>query len=374
MVNRLLPVLILLIVILYSQLTYAGDFNTTLWIDYTYLDYNRFKLTDYKLRLPEEVMLLSFSHEIREELIGLASRYSHRTDSLPVNLQIYNLTSDQIHLKRNYSESVSLDEEASKESIEFRLYPGIVINADYIQDELDSEIKSETNIGLIYKLNNRTYLTAEYGLESREWWDIHDIELESDEGEGDSSTGTGEQNTSPDDGTSEDGTSKETVVDREQEEPYTYKKEETRKSRVGISYKTTDEVTISADYVSDGTDIGAVTTVIGVEYDVEQGKLLYKYQYNFGDKSKQTTTGVEVDLNDLATLTASYKLLNFESLEENLKETIWDIGVDLNISDVSSLSVGYQLKDNDETDQSHNVEDEDDIEESNIKAELEIKF
>ncbi len=86
---------------------------------------------------------------------------------------------------------------------------------------------------------------------------------------------------------------------------------------------------------------------------------------------RETVTGVELALSEMA-VSASYKLLNTEMLEEQLnREKVWDFGMAVNLSEVSTLSLGYQLRKNIEE---KDIEDSKKAEEKNVEASFKIDF
>ncbi|MFP4016743.1 MAG: hypothetical protein ACLFUI_06895 [Halanaerobiales bacterium] len=216
--------------------------------------------------------------------------------------------------------------------------PGVSVNAGYDKDEEENSVRENTNISLQYWMNNRTSIRAEYGMENRAWWDIAEIKLE-DENE---------------------------VIDQPKEE-VTFNEERNETGRLGISYQANDHFTISADYI-DSTSIDKdYSTIFGVEYRDELGSVRYHYQVDFGDQKMQET-GLEFGYKELATFNASYKLYDPEAIEEELNKAIWDFGLDLNLNEISTISLGYQLKQEDA------LFDKDEEDESNIQAQLKIQF
>ncbi|MFW6389750.1 MAG: hypothetical protein ACOCZT_01420, partial [Halanaerobiales bacterium] len=197
------------------------------------------------------------------------------------------------------------------------------------------------NISLKYLMDNRTTLRAEYDLNNKESSSERDI----------------------------NNSSETDIIEDEQEKEIenTNSRDTGKKNAVGITYQTTDELALSADFVDDDifNDDG-FGTMLGIEYNNNFGQLRYHYLIEHGSE-RTTESGVELGFKDIGTFNASYKTGDRIISEEKLFESIWDFGVDLNLNDISSLSIDYQLKDGE-------LEDIIKDKESNIKAQLEIQF
>ncbi len=360
-------------ILLSGQMVSAG--STYSWYNNNYNSYYRqFNLAEYELSLPE-VEIRSFSLEARRELFDIATLYGNRDSRLP------SLELDRDIDLSEFRSITSVSDE--RNSFNLTLSPDMLLNASFNQNDEELETTRETNLSLEYWVNNKTLIRAEYDRASREWWETKkDLTLNDDTED----SGTPElsdfadNNELPDEieGENEDRNNEENKPDQKEDssdleliEPI-YKEEKTETGRVGISYKTSDNITLSADYVDDNfTSIEDFSTVLGVEYHVDRGALWYEYQVDHGSESKQRATGLEYGLNELATLSASYKLLDNDLITDRLQESIWDFGLDLSLSDFSSLSIGYQLKRNEDLHLDLGDEDE---KESNIEAQLEINF
>ncbi|MGB4372830.1 MAG: hypothetical protein WBI93_04585, partial [Halanaerobiales bacterium] len=102
--------------------------------------------------------------------------------------------------------------------------------------------------------------------------------------------------------------------------------------------------------------------------DDDLGRVRYHYQLDRGNDNARTT-GLELGFKDLATFNATYKIYNPETIEEQLNQ--WIFGIGLNLNDSSTLSFEYLWK------QDNPAEDlvgEENKDEPDIKAKLEIKF
>jgi len=372
MKRYLFLVQVILIVLISSNLLLAAEEIYSLdneYLYYAYINdafynaYGDFSLTDYQLRLPKEFSL--FSPEAWNELLNLAALYANRTIKIDKEFDLTTETEGRLE------DAITINKpegEVTADSLVLTPLPGVLVNADFKQEKEDLTIEENTNISLQYWMNNRTLIRAEYDLASRKWWDVNEITLNDEDGtngdNGDDDPVNGSEDPDGEDGDS--GTRQEV----------TFNKETNEKSRLGISYKTSDRITITADYLDEGEDGPSdFSTALGVEYTDQSGLLKYHYQIDFDEMDfstiKKMESGVEFGINDLAIFNASYQLLNPTLLEDQLKESIWDFGLDLNLNDISSLSLGYQLKSNPE--QSIELNDKTE-KESNIKAQLEIKF
>ena len=286
------------------------------------------------LRLPEiESSILNVkSHD---KLIDLVLLYGSGED-----IEVSNNLLDRPLDNELNEERLTLEDDQRKKGISLNPLPGVSVDANYNKDESeDNTTQENTNVSLKYWLNNKTLLRAEYGMENKEWWDIEDIKLENNR-------------------------DKE-IEDGESSQKLTFNEEKNQTSRLGLSFQTNDRVTISADYV-DSTPIDTdYSTIFGVEYKDDNGIIKYHYQRDFGDQSAKES-GLEFGYKDLATFNATYKIFDPKVIEDQLNESIWDIGLDVNLNDISTISLGYQLE--------KRLPDKEDDEESNIKAELKLKF
>ncbi len=357
-------VLIIINIILISPVTSATNHT------YSELEnnYNSFNLSNNILRLPvtEERSQNSkvFSQRGQEKLLNIALLY--REEDVNFSLQVPVKSMDKNIQFNNVN------------SINFEPLPDIEVNANYDQEQEGQKKKIEKNINLEYQMNERTWLRAGYLLANKEWWDIKQISLQKEEiGESEVFSTASEQK----DGIKTDG------VQQLIEAKRVYSLEQAHKSNFGISYKTSDRVTVSADYISGDVFTGDTSsTILGLEYVDDQGKLRAKYKVDQGEEMKETVTGLELDLKDLVTFSASYKLLDPKLLRNQLynkqgqlnkslnEEAVWDFGVDFNLSDVSSLSIGYKLINNKESEEKGDSKEDKEEKESSIKASFQIEF
>lgn len=141
---------------------------------------------------------------------------------------------------------------------------------------------------------------------------------------------------------------------------------------VGLVYEPLDFLSLSAGLSksdilnSEGPDSAA----LGLELSDQLGNFRASYRVEEGQSLQQTTTGVELELMDFAMLSASYSLLDMDEIEDKLEQqTGVDLGLDLNFTNFSSLSLGYQWQEN-----LLQAEEIDGDYESNIRASFTIDF
>ncbi len=285
----------------------------------------------------------TFSDSAREELLGIASQFESSTDIENIQIESgnFNLTGND-----------------SRQDTGLQLLSDLNFNTDVNQQVIDDEIVNETQLQLEYAINSRALIRAGYSLANREWWEVQSVNtLEAEEAEDQS-----------------------LVIDGDQEAGETintervFKEESESRRSLGLAYQTSDRMTVSADYIENNDlntfnndlDLNADTTVFGLQYDDPMGTIRASYQVDLNDELIQRITGVELDFNNLATFSASYKLLDPENLESTLKsQTAWDLGLGVTLNENYGLNLGYEL-----------IETEDQSEESerNISASFEINF
>ncbi len=351
--------LILLCVLIPGTVSAAGRYQwffNAYYNDNYYTNPENYQLLANQLYLPAHPRN-TFSLQTKNKLLDLAALYSGRKiKAQQVNILSAESNPESIALDR----SIFLNDDF-QDSVTLSPLPGVFLNADYQENNEDPVLEKNTNISMEYQMNNRTLIRAEYGLTSKEWWDIKEIKLDNID--------------PPDPNPPTEPPQPGDEIDPEelkQKEAY-FTQQQTLQSRLGISYRTSDNVTISADYI-EGEDAGEkdFSTVFGVEYSAELGLLKYKYQMDFGSDNPQTVSGLELGYKDLATFNASYKWQNPELLDSQNSAYTWDFGLNLNINELSSVSVGYQLTNKKEDGFDENISEHEP--EENIKAQLEFKF
>lgn len=285
----------------------------------------------------------TFSDSAREELLGIASQFESSTDI------------DDIEIENS---SFNLTGNGSQQNPGLQLLSDLNLNTDVNKQIIDDEIVNETQLQLEYTINSRALIRAGYSLANREWWEIQNTQAAAGEAEDQNLSINGE----------------ESAVDTNINTERVFKEESESSRSLGLAYQTSDRLTVSADYIENNKlntfnsdlDLNANTTVFGLQYDDPMGTIRASYQIDLNDELIQRITGVELDFNNLATFSASYKLLDPEDLESTLKsQTAWDLGLGVTLNENYGLNLGYEL-----------IETEDQSEESerNISASFEINF
>ncbi len=316
--RKYLVLLVIIFIIFASQLAGAATIDSD---NLDFLSFDSFLFSDHDLRLPED-NFKDFSAEAQQELLNMASLYGDNELTLETEVSKKSST--------NYGDI---------DFIYLNPLPRVELAADYGKKLEDMGIEKWTSIDVRYQLNNNTMLRAGYGVTTKETLNSPELEL---------------HNANQDSGTD----LSRTLFNREEEQ----------RGKLGISYQTSDKITLSADYINDKSE--GNSAIFGVQYDDPSGKVKAIYQVDQKeDGNKQTTTGVQFAVPDMATFTASYKLLNPELIQMQLnREYVWDFGLDVNLSDISTFSIGYQLKNDDED------EDGEQNKEKSIKAGFQIDF
>jgi len=285
----------------------------------------------------------SFSDSAREELLGIASQFESQTDikNIKIDGNTFNLTGN-----------------GTQGNPGLHLLSDLNFNTDVNKKVIDDEIVNETQLQLDYAINSRTLIRAGYSLANREWWEVQNPQTAAEEAEDQSLSINSEQS------------AVETTINTER----VFKEESESSRSFGLAYQISDRFTVSADYIENNDlntfnnelDLNTNNTVFGLQYDDPIGTIRASYQIDLNNKLVQRITGVELDFNNLATFSASYKLLNLEDLESTLKsQTAWDLGLGVALNENYGLNLGYEL-----------IETKNQSEESerNISASFEINF
>ncbi|RAK09782.1 hypothetical protein C8C77_102146 [Halanaerobium saccharolyticum] len=285
----------------------------------------------------------SFSDSAREELLGIASQYES-----PTNIENIEIDNSSFNLTGNGTQA----------NPGLQLLSDLNFNTDYDQEIINDEIVSETQLQLEYAINSRALIRAGYSLANREWWEVQRPQTEAE--------AAGQE---PNLSINSDQSS---LLNNNSERVF---REENEVSRsLGVAYQTSDRFTVSADFIENNDlnsfnndfDLNANSTVFGLQYNDRRGTIRASYQVDLNDELTQRITGVELDFNNLATFSASYKLLDPADLESTLRsQTAWDLGLGVNINENYGLNLGYEII------QSENEEEDS---ERNISASFEINF
>jgi len=298
-------------------------------------DYNSIDINDYILRLPQEEMgLRDFGTEYQDRLKELADRYGSSQNNL---LDIV-FTDEEIK-----------DVEPT-EQINIQPANNININVGYEQNENNIEVENKTALEVNYNIDEKTSVIAGYEFQNLQEFDggINNI-----------------------DG---DNMNEENNID----------------SRLGISYQTTDRIRIFADYVYNDIllEEAGESTVFGLEYNNNDSVIAAEYSIIEELNKQGRQTGLSYQYENLATFSASYKLLDPEKIEDQLKqEKSWDFGVNFNLNEDSSFSLGVQVKEFLNTTTEESTEDSENSsasnettnetetdKETNVEASFQIKF
>lgn len=313
-----------------------------------------FQLIDNQFEIMENNdELESFSDKGKDKLMDLASQYeSSETDD------DFSLTS---HRENN---NYILEEDMDYNRLSFEPLPNLIFETTYDDDEEKYSIDINSDLSMKYDITDSTRLRANYNL--------LDEKLVKDEFEDIYTDDSGEIG----------------------QENY-YKIDSSFKENVGIEYYTSENMLVSADYASENifTDFESYSTGLGLEYMDDAGTLSANYLLDRSEEMEEKITGIELDFTDMARISASYKLYNPEVIIDELqKDSAWDLGLDVNLSDLTSLSLGYELINNraqaaddpDDVENGDSEEEEDgstddsfeDSKEasSNLEANLQIKF
>ena len=332
-----------------------------------------FALDNTGLELPDDEFR-QFSDEGQEKLFALASQFGeeqYEEDELFSMVE----NSDGIRdlrevLKLNSTEENRIDLPFGREAY---------ISADQKLSETERGEESLTSFNLSYDMNPNMTIRAGIGQRSSSFWEEdNNLEINEDdlidESNDDSNTVSAANLDNFDDNQNTE-TDIEAVHAAEEIQTQ-FVEQLSEMAQLGISYQPVSNVSVSADYISDNifSPSGGSSTVFGLEYQDNVGNIRASYQIDNYEEMRQTITGLELGLLDLATLSTSYKLFDINSLQDTLEsQGGWelDIGLDLNVTDTSRLSIGYQMLDS--LNSSGGMPDFDQVE-SNVQASFEIRF
>lgn len=345
-----------------------------------YQGYNALSLSDSSLSLNSKISINNtkdFSLEAQNRLFNLASQFD-RTKEQKKFAFSPDLISDSINLDR----IITYDGDELQD-ISFKPSSDFFVDADYKSEIKDIEILLQTSFNINYQLNKKTTLRAGYDLMGRKWENpnkyIDRDNIDDNTGSNDITDPGQDGSDDPTDG-DDNSDSEENTADGDSSNPVIpvepiYNSTLDQQGRVGISYQTSNNLMVSADYIKNNIfrETEGDSTILGLEYVDDEGKLKARYEIIHGKGRKETITGLELDLKDLASFSASYKLLDPQFIKDKLdKESVWDFGVDINLSQATIFSIDYQLIDNNEKkDKEDNIFKE---KESNINASFKVKF
>lgn len=279
----------------------------------------------------------SFSQSAREELLGIASQFDSSEDQ----------ELDQLTFE---GEDFSLTESTLNNSQQLNILNDLTFDADYSKEE-DEKLETAADFQLEYALNSRTLIRAGYSILNEEWWDVQSNTVSAEEPPTNDSDG---------DSATDDNTSENLIPENDNPAAANnnvrkvYQNELESSRSLGVAYRSNDRVTLSADFI-DNNEFGSYydedwelagdSTVFGVEYSYPEGSSIRaRYQIDTADDITQRVTGLDFDFNNLATFSASYKLLDLNQLADDLSQqkTAWDLGLGVNISEDYDLNLGYE--------------------------------
>ena len=296
-------------------------------------DYNSIDINDYIIRLPQEGMnMRDFETKYLDRLKELANRYGNGQNNL---------------LDIVFTEEDLGNSNVDDEGINIQPASNVSINLGYEQEDKNDVIENKTAVELNYDVGDRTSVTAGYEFQNVKEYDVVTNSPSLNDLMEDNSSLVNDQNN----------------ID----------------SRLGISYQTTDKIKIFADYVYNDIllEQSGQSTVFGLEYNNKDSVISAEYRIGNELGEAGRTTGLTYQYQNLASFSASYKLLDPEQLEDQLKQQEWDFGVDFNLNEESSFSIGLQVINNQilNTDSENSEENTtEESQETNVEASFKIKF
>ncbi len=353
-----------------------------------------FSLEHEELSLPGDDFQM-FSEEGQEKLYDVASRFGDADEEDLEREDLFQSFQEDSPLQLQESSGTDMDLEGDElNSDDYRLGSRLTLEADEDRELEGDEDDPAPSFNLSYQFSDSTTIRA--GLE-RSYVPSLDIDVEEDgdtadrdesEEDEESPEDDGEEDSEgeEDDDRDEDEIEDETDEDENpgEEEDSTmeplepadvdWSEEESEVGTLGISYQPGDSLALTADYAQSNIfenpeDGGTISAALGLEYYDQLGNIRASYQIDEGDQMQQMTTGLQMEVMDFAQFSASYSLLDFEEIEDKLRQqTSLDLGLDLNINEFSTFSLGYQLQEN------FSELDEDGDDESNIRASFTIDF
>ena len=332
-----------------------------------------FALDSTGLELPDDEFR-QFSDEGQEKLFALASQFGaeqYEEDELFSMVQ----NSEGI---RDLREVLQLNN-TDNNRIDLPFGREAYISADQRSNEIERGEESLTSFNLSYDMNPNTTIRAGIGQRSSSSWEDSELAIDEDDLMDESVENSSDTVSAANIDNFDDSQNVESDVEAAQaaeEIQSQFIEQLSEMAQLGISYQPATNVFVSADYISDNifNPSGGSSTVFGLEYQDNLGNIRASYQIDNYEEMRQTITGLELDLLDLATLSTSYKLFDINNLQDTLEnQGGWelDIGLDLNVTDSSRLSFGYQMLDS--LNSAGEMPEFDQVE-SNVQASFEIRF
>ncbi len=343
-----------------------------------------FSLEHEELELPTDD-LQGFSREGQEKLYDVASRFG--SDDMDREA-FYERAGELSHHSLN-QEGLNLELGEGEEQDNYTIASRLSLSAEALDsDAEDGQRQADPNFNLNYSLSDSMTITAGLGkntspvFEQNEEEDAQelaeaeeDIDLEPARVEEDENKDESEAGDEPESGEAEEPDEESSAEAENSLQPVDLRtvnqdEQETQIGNIGISYRPADNLALTADYEQRNLFSGrdSDSAVFGLEFDDQLGNIRASYQIEDGEMLQQTTTGLQMEVMDFARLSASYSLLDFEELEDKLKQqTSVDLGLDFNVTNFSTFSLGYQWQELPD-----GLEGDDD--ESNIRASFTIDF
>ena len=332
-----------------------------------------FALDSTGLELPDD-NFKQFSDEGQEKLFALASQFGeeqYEEDELFSMVQ----NSEGI---RDLREVLQLNN-TDNNRIDLPFGREAYISADQRSGETERGEESLTSFNLSYDMNPNMTIRAGIGQRSSSSWEDNELEIDEDDLIDESVENSSDNVSAANIDNFDDSQNIASDVEAAQaaeEIQSQFVEQLSEMAQLGISYQPASNVFVSADYISDNifNPSGGSSTVFGLEYQDNLGNIRASYQIDNYEEMRQTITGLELDLLDLATLSTSYKLFDINNLQDTLEnQGGWelDIGLDLNVTDSSRLSFGYQMLDS--LNSAGEMPEFDQVE-SNVQASFEIRF
>ena len=307
-----------------------------------YTDFSRYMR---RLSEEEEEELYEFSEDARKKLRDLTGLFnSSESPDMFLYKPEFKFSVEEMNFVDDLEENILVINPVDRAQFE----------ASYFEERENMELETGTSLNLSYQMGRNMLLEAGYDQETQQKL-IGNDEFSSKD----------DENISEFEGVFDD---------------YFLMEESSHKTNLGISYWTSDRLMFSAEYTAEDpfANILLGSTVLGLEYEDDKGGLRARYQIDQKEMERLMLTDLEIDLRDLATLSASYKQINPDEIADRIgKESTWDFGVDLSLTELSSFSIGYQMINNPDSEED---EEENDVDEgfldmnSSIKAGLQIEF
>lgn len=300
-------------------------------------DYNSIDINDYIIRLPDnDIVLKDFGTQYQDRLRELAEIYGSSQEDL---------------LEMIFAEEEMQDVDPQN-ALNYQPAPNLNINVGYNQEKTDEIIENITAVEANYNIDEKTAVRAGYEFQNTQEYSFTGSDFDG----------------------SNDLLRDENNID----------------SRFGISYQTTDNIRIFADYIYNDILLqqSGESTVFGLEYNNRNSVIAAEYSIIDELDIQGSRTGLSYQHEDLATFSASYQLLDPDEIEDQLEqEKSWDFGVDFNLNQDSSFTLGLQIREilnsttQSEDDQQDNEEDNNDNntdnqtdKETNVEASFQINF